>query len=206
MTARIPGPTGPRLTGRARGPASRRRLLGAAVLLLPVLELAVLIAVGTWLGFWPTLALLLAGAAAGVLVLRHVGTTAIRRLRAGVSGGAPAAAGVPRPAADPALAVVAGVLLIVPGFLSDVAGIALLVPPVRSLLVRRAGEAVLRRLQVHQVRIVQGEVFTEPGHPVDVRITQVPRSGRPAAPTRPPELTVRPPPRRPPSPGTGNSE
>jgi len=176
MTARTSG----------RRPASRRRLLGAAVLLLPVLELATLIAVGTWLGFWPTLALLLVGAAAGVLVLRHVGTTAIRRLRAGAPGGVPgvpAAAGVPRPAADPALVVVAGALLIVPGFLSDAAGLALLVPPVRRLLVRRAGEAVLRRLQVHQVRIVQGEVVTEPGHPADVRIIQVPGPGVPPPPS-----------------------
>jgi UPF0716 protein FxsA len=172
--ANVTGPTSTAapVTGMATGRRSwRRRLVAAAALLTPILELAVLIQVGARLGVGPTLLLLLAAAVAGSLVLRHVGADAIRRLTA-AGRGEPVPAPT-RPAAGTVLLVLAGVLLILPGFLSDVAGLVLLLPAVRGALARRAGEAVLRRFPVHTVRVVQGTVVGEGGVPVDVQVTQV---------------------------------
>ena len=188
MSTARPAPAGrPDPSARAR---LRRRLLTAAVLLLPIVELTLLIQVGGRLGVGVTLLLLLAAGVAGVLVLRYVGSTAIRRLTEASAG--PSAAGQAparaRPGAETALLVVAGVLLILPGFLSDLVALALLVPAVRRALVRRAGEAVLRRFQVRTVRVVAGEVVDDDGgpgtsrpFPADVRVIQAPPPGEPTA-------------------------
>jgi UPF0716 protein FxsA len=185
------------LTGPGRAAAAppvgrragfRGRIAGAGALLLPIVELAVLIQVGSRIGVGITLLLLLAAAVAGSLVLRQVGTDAIRRLGA-ASGRDPATTplGPGRPPAESALVVIAGLLLLVPGFLSDVAALVLLVPAVRRALVRRTGEAVLRRFQVRQIRVVQGEVVgggpsaPSPSH-VDVRVIQSRPPGAPPTP------------------------
>jgi len=182
--------TTPGLSSTPRSPRStlRRRAVGAALLLLPILELAVLIRVGAAVGIGVTLLLLLAGAVAGSIVLRQVGAATIRRLSAASRRDpavAPPVAGPPP--AETALLVGAGLLLIVPGFLSDVAGLLLLVPAVRRALVRRAGDAVLRRFRVRSVRVVQGQVMdggavppAPRAVPVDVRVIEAwPPGGEP---------------------------
>jgi UPF0716 protein FxsA len=144
----------------------------AAVLALPLLELAVLIQVGARIGVGLTFLALLAGGVAGALVLRGVGAAAVRRVSAAAGEGVvlPPAA---RPPAETVLVVLAGVLLLVPGFLSDVAGLALLVPAVRRAIVRRVGDAVVRRFPVGSLRVVQGQVINGTMTPPDVRITEV---------------------------------
>jgi UPF0716 protein FxsA len=144
-------------------PSWRVRAVRVALLAWPVVELAVLIEVGTRLGVWLTLLLLLTGGVAGVLVLRAVGAAAIRRLTAQARppGAVPPSG---RPGAETALVVLAGLLLIVPGLLSDVAGGALLLPPVRRRLARRIGDAVLRRLSTRStasIRVVRGQVLPD---------------------------------------------
>jgi UPF0716 protein FxsA len=129
-----------------------------------VAELAVLIEAGSHLGAGGILLALLAGVVAGSLVLRAVATAAIRRPAGQGSpgaGGAPAVATVlpGRPGAETALVVLAGVLLILPGFLSDVAALVLLLPPLRRRLGRRVGAAVMRRFPARSVRVVQGQVL-----------------------------------------------
>jgi UPF0716 protein FxsA len=179
-TRRPPSAPGRPPSAPGRRVSLRGRLLGASLLLLPILELAVLIQIGSRIGVGYTLLLLLAGAVAGSLVLRQVGAATIRRLTA-ASGQGPTPAAVPappvpgRPAAETALVVVAALLLIVPGFLSDAAALVLLLPPVRRALVRRAGETVLRRFRVRSVRVVQGQVlYGEPaGGPPRAEATHV---------------------------------
>jgi UPF0716 protein FxsA len=134
----------------------RRRLVGAAVLALPVLELAGIIAVGRVVGVFGTLLLLAAGVVVGAMVLRRVGAAAARRL-------------VRRPGELPvlsepsppgtALLVPAGLLLMAPGFLSDVVGLVLLVPPVRRVIAARLGEAVVRRVNLRASGLVPGHVI-----------------------------------------------
>jgi UPF0716 protein FxsA len=175
----------PGAPGRA-GPSRprRSRLVAVALLTLPLLELVLLIAVGRAIGVLATLALLAAGAVAGGMILYRVGARAARRFADADGRATPVAGpdpdgvlhGVPTAptdgrAAGAALLVPVGLLLLLPGFLSDLAGLALLVPAVRRTLATRLSEAVLRRIDHPGVRIVPGEVVTGPtaGQGTDVR-------------------------------------
>ena len=107
-----------------------------------VLEIWLLTEIAGAVGGAGLFLLLLAGVAGGVLVLRWTGRRAVRRLQATVQaarGGRPA----PEEQRGSALLVVAGVLLIVPGPLSDVLGLLLLLPPVRTVV----GRLVERRIR-----------------------------------------------------------
>lgn len=96
----------------------------------PVLELAVLIAVGNAIGFWPTFGLLVAAAVAGMLVIRAQGVSMVGRMFDTIGRGGVAFATM----VDSYFVILAGFLLIVPGFITDALGIALLIPPLRRLL------------------------------------------------------------------------
>jgi UPF0716 protein FxsA len=100
-------------------------------LFFPLLEIAVLILVGQWIGLWPTLGLLVLSAVAGMLIIRQQGLSMFGRMFDAMSRGDL----VINSLADSYTTIVAGCLLIVPGFMSDALGVALLVPPLRHLLV-----------------------------------------------------------------------
>ena len=98
-----------------------------------LLEAFVTLEVAARLGAGLTLALLILGAAAGIAVLRQERLAVLTRLRRSLGAGQPL---VPE-LFDSALRAAAGILLIVPGFLSDAAALALLSPPLRRMLLRR---------------------------------------------------------------------
>lgn len=99
---------------------------------VPLLELLVIIEVARGLGVGPTLALLLATAIAGAILLRSQGRAAWRRFNLALSEGRVPA----RETFDGAMIIFGGALLLTPGFLTDLTGLALLAPPTRSLLRR----------------------------------------------------------------------
>jgi UPF0716 protein FxsA len=109
------------------------------LLIWPLAEVFVAVKVAEVIGVLYTILLLIASWPLGSWALRSQGGAAWRRLTAAVAEGRPPA----REAIDGALAVAGGVLLLVPGFITDVIGIFLLLPPTRSLL----RIAPLRRLQ-----------------------------------------------------------
>lgn len=125
-----------------------RRVL-AGLLLLPVLELAVMIAVGRRIGPLPTLGALLLISLAGALLVRRQGAAAWRSLNDSLRAGNPPT----RKLADATVLVIAGVLLLVPGFLTDVVALLLLFPPTRPLL-RRPLERSFRRAAADRVTLV----------------------------------------------------
>ena len=102
-----------------------------ALLALPLAELAAFIAVAATIGFAWALALVLAGSLAGALVLRHAGGSHIARVRVALGDG-----GATALQADSAgfLILLAGILLLIPGFITDALGLALLVGPLRRAL------------------------------------------------------------------------
>jgi UPF0716 protein FxsA len=107
-------------------------LLLLLFILVPIAELWVIIQVGQAIGVLPTIALLIFDSILGAWLLRHQGRAAWRRFRATLqAGGVPA-----RETADGVLIVLGGTLLLTPGFLSDIVGIVLLLPPTRALLRR----------------------------------------------------------------------
>jgi UPF0716 protein FxsA len=99
------------------------------LILWPVAELFVAIKVAEAIGVLLTVLLLVVSWPVGMWLLRSEGRAAWRRLSAAVAAGRPPG----REAIDGALVLVGGGLLIVPGFLSDVVGLTLLVPPTRAL-------------------------------------------------------------------------
>lgn len=116
-------------------------------ILVPLAEIGVFIEVGGALGLWPTLALTVLTAVIGTYCIRLQGFGLINRARAQLEAGeAPVFELV-----SGACLVVAGVLLLVPGFVTDTVGFLLLLPPIRRLLfdkVLAPRMTVLARTQV----------------------------------------------------------
>jgi UPF0716 protein FxsA len=115
------------------------------LILWPVAEIFVAIEVAGAIGWLLTLLLLVAGWPIGTWVLRSRGRAAWARLRAEADAGRPPA----RAVFDGALVLIGGLLLIVPGFITDALGILLLLPPTRSLTrhlaTRRLQASVIHR-------------------------------------------------------------
>jgi UPF0716 protein FxsA len=108
-------------------------LLALLFLVVPIAELAVIIKVGEWLGVADTLALLILISVVGAWLAKREGIGVWRRIRRQLElGHMPS-----NELIDGLLILFAGVLLLTPGFLSDVLGIILLLPPTREI-VRRA--------------------------------------------------------------------
>jgi UPF0716 protein FxsA len=120
-------------------------LLVLLFIVVPIAELYVIIKVGELIGVLPTLALLLADALLGSLLLRHHGRGAWRRFNEAI-----ASRRFPgREVADGVLIVIGGTLLLTPGFITDVVGLFLLIPPTRAI-----ARALLRRFTVARFTVV----------------------------------------------------
>src|SRR5690606_34627454 len=104
------------------------RFFAFGLLALPIIEIAIFIKVGQTIGLLPTLALVIGAAILGAVLLRQQGLSVLTRLRSNVSSGQ-----LPgRSIADAMMIGLAALLLVLPGFLSDVVALALLLPPVRG--------------------------------------------------------------------------
>ncbi len=104
------------------------------LIFVPLVELYVLIAVGTQIGGLATVLLTLATAAVGILLVRHQGLDVLRRAQADIA--ASQASG--EPVSPPVEAVfeglcllIAGICLLIPGFVTDSFGFLLLIPGLR---------------------------------------------------------------------------
>lgn len=109
------------------------------IILWPVAEMLVAIEIASAIGFLAMLVLLILSWPLGTWALRREGRIAWRRLGAAVQEGRPPG----REVIDGALVVLGGVLLIIPGFITDALGLLMLIAPTRSLI--RAG--IVRNFQ-----------------------------------------------------------
>jgi len=138
-------------------------------IVVPIAELYVIIQVGQTIGLWPTLFLLLADAILGSLLLRHQGRGAWRRFNEAL-----AERRFPgKEVVDGLLIVVGGTLLLAPGFLTDIVGIVLLVPPTRAIV-----RSLLRRFTIGRFTVVgmampgpASPSGARPGRPYDIDAT-----------------------------------
>ncbi|MEU9205996.1 FxsA family membrane protein [Streptomyces sp. NPDC048332] len=183
MTTGTPPPT-------ARRRSRARTFVPLAIAAWAVLEIWLLIAVADVAGGFTVLLLLAAGVVLGAMVMKRAGRRAFRNLtetlqqaqgQTGAGGSSPAPAGT----RGNGFLMLAGLLIMIPGVISDVAGLLLLVPPVRSALSRYAERSLERRMRTagpgslsdafQQARmhrpdgkVVQGEVIREdPARPDD---------------------------------------
>jgi UPF0716 protein FxsA len=119
-------------------------LLVILFIVVPIVELYVIIQIGGLIGVLPTLALLLADAILGSLLLRHQGRGAWRRFNHAL-----AEKRFPgREVADGLMIAVGGTLLLTPGFVTDIFGLLLLIPPTRAIARRLLRALAFRRFVV----------------------------------------------------------
>ncbi|TAL03277.1 MAG: FxsA family protein [Porticoccaceae bacterium] len=108
-------------------------LLPLLFVVFPILELWVLIRVGVAIGAGLTIGLVVLSAMLGIAILNRQGFRTLARVRARVARGEEPSAAV----LDGMVLAVAGLLLLIPGFLTDVLALLALIPALRAWLVRR---------------------------------------------------------------------
>ena len=115
---------------------------------VPLLEIAVFVAVGGQIGLWPTLGAVVATALAGSVLLRVQGLSTLYRAREHLERGE-----LPvRELFDGVCLVFAGALLLTPGFITDGAGLLLFLPPFRAAIRRGLASLFAARGSVHVFR------------------------------------------------------
>ena len=117
-------------------------LLVLLFIVVPIAELWVIIEVGQAIGLLPTLALLVGDAILGAVLARSQGRAAWRRFNLALAEGRVPA----RETFDGAMIIFGGALLLTPGFITDIVGLILLIPPSRALIRRGLGGMARRRL------------------------------------------------------------
>ncbi|MGH3976541.1 MAG: FxsA family protein, partial [Pseudonocardiaceae bacterium] len=133
-----------------------------------IVELTVLVAVGKAIGVLATIGLLILASLVGAALLRHEGIRTLVAFREALSHRRPPH----RELIDGMLIAAAGVFIVLPGFVSDVLGLLLLLPPTRALVRRRMLRSTVLRTPTRSApgTVVEGEVLDEeppaprPGH------------------------------------------
>jgi UPF0716 protein FxsA len=116
----------------------------ALAIVVGVVEISVIIQVGQWIGFLNTVGLLLLVSLMGAWLVKRQGLGVMARIREQRSAGR-----IPATEAfDGALILVAGVLLVIPGFVTDAFGLLLLFPPIRAVVRRFVSRRVLREVDM----------------------------------------------------------
>lgn len=116
-----------------------------AFLLVPIIEIALFIQIGGAIGLWPTLGIVVLTAVLGTWLVRTQGMIALDQLRRSFSD----LNDPTEPLAHGAMILVAGVLLLTPGFFTDAIGFLLLVPSVRAAVFRYvAARVTVRRFRM----------------------------------------------------------
>jgi UPF0716 protein FxsA len=146
-------------------------LLILAFIVVPLVELAVIIQVGQEIGLLPTVAILLADSILGGVLMRSQGRSAWRRFNDAMRAGR-----VPhREALDGALVIFGGALLLTPGFITDVVGLLLLIPPTRAVARRIVSRLVVHRVLVGAAGATNGAGRARRWRPAGTPGTRAPR-------------------------------
>jgi UPF0716 protein FxsA len=157
----------------------RRRLglAGLALLIIGAVEIALFILVAHWIGIGATILLAVATSLVGGMLLRREGIKAWRSLRAAELAGQPPGPQVSRGL----LGLFGGLLLVIPGFLTDAIGLILLVPPLRAAAASGVQWAAERRLSSAAVGDLYGprRVKVHPGQPTQADARAAADTGEP---------------------------
>lgn len=158
-------------------------LLTVLFLVLPLVELWVVVAAAQAFGVPETMVVLVLVSVAGAYLCKWAGLGVLMRMQKTVRGG-----GVPtREVVDGFLVLMAGALMLVPGFISDVMALGLLFPPTRAIARRAVLHRYRGRLErygVHDGATVTDTVFAYRGRrgdvlDVDGYVVRTPRSAPP---------------------------
>lgn len=105
--------------------------IATGLLFLPLAEIVVFVAVALAIGFWAAVLLTIATSVLGALLLRSAGQAHVRRFRGSLADGVEFTADA---AGRGLFMVLAGVLLLIPGFITDVLGLLILLPQTRRTI------------------------------------------------------------------------
>ncbi|WP_020396785.1 FxsA family protein [Thiolinea disciformis] len=118
-------------------------IIAVLLLLVPVLEIYLFVKVGGWIGFLPTIALLILMTFVGSYFVRHQGLSTLARIQKSMAQGQLPA----RDMLEGVLIVIGGILMMIPGFLSDILGILCILPPTRLAIAAALIPSVAARVQ-----------------------------------------------------------
>ena len=160
--------------------------LGLLIIIVPIIELWVIVVVGSRIGILNTLALLILVSIAGAILLKREGIATWRKLQATMARGE-----VPtEEVTDGALILLGGALLLTPGFVTDIVGLLFVFPGTRAAIKVGArkvlGAVALKRFGV------AGAAASTGRRVYDTRVTNTRRRD---AVTKPPEMLPSAPPR-----------
>ena len=141
-------------------------------IVLPLVEIMILVKIGMVTSFWVPIAIVVVTGVVGTALARREGWKVMERMRADMQNGQMPADSL----MDAFLVLVAGVLFVLPGVLSDIMGIVLLFPPTRRIVKRGVAAWFRRNVEVHTMH-TGGGVWTSsgrtlPGHDkiIDARV------------------------------------
>jgi UPF0716 protein FxsA len=119
---------------------------------VPLLDMMTLVLLGRAIGFWGAVFLVIVCGLAGTALARSQGAQVWRAIQRDLSEGRPPSYGL----LDGLMVLIAGALLITPGFLTDIVGLLLLLPPVRNVVKRSLRARLERALTNGTLRIQPG--------------------------------------------------
>ena len=108
------------------------RILFLFFVIVPIIEITVLMHVGEWLGAWPTIGIVILTAWLGAKNVRQQGLATLQSVQTKMAQGEMPSGEI----ITGVMLLVAGVLLVTPGFVTDIFGLSLLVPNVRQALMK----------------------------------------------------------------------
>lgn len=141
-------------------------------LLFPALEIYLYVLLGGSIGAWSTLGVVLGAIVAGSAILRFQGFALLLRARSSLLEGKEPAG----PIIEGVAVLLAGLLLIVPGMITDALGLLLLVPPIRRALIGLVAKSIAARLRRDGASAAANHTTT-----IDATFSEVP-------PERPPSI------------------
>jgi UPF0716 protein FxsA len=144
-------------------------ILLAALVVIPIAEIAVMVKVAEWIGTGQMIALLLSVSIVGLWIVKRQGTGTLRRIRAELDAGRVPGAHL----VDGGLLLAAGFLLLVPGFITDFLGILLLLPPIRAFMRGRLGRRFRTRVVSYQVGGRYRAPQQPPNHPSNTGVIEL---------------------------------
>lgn len=141
------------------------------LLIAAIVELTVLVMVGQAIGVLATIALLVVASLLGAVLLRREGTRTLTAFFEALRTRRPPH----RELVDGMLIAAAGIFIVLPGFISDVLGLLLLLPPVRALVRRR----ILRSVSLGNPMSLHVPVRFKPADVVEGEVVDEPPASRP---------------------------
>jgi UPF0716 protein FxsA len=123
--------------------------LALVFVFVPVIEIYVLLSVGSLIGLWPTIALILATGIAGAFLARTQGISVLFSIQQELAAGRMPTSEL----IDAAMILAGGLLLLTPGFCTDLTGFLLLAPFSRKQLKRQLAKIFMKAMENGQIQI-----------------------------------------------------